>query len=135
MARAVTRYGAARPELAPATPVAVSVRPAVPVLPRPPDGTAGKGRVVSNPVVRATEGALRILGAETRDVAAALLDAAPADLTASECTAVLAHFTFAEQADYERDGPGIGAPLPPDVGGYSLGGRRWINVNRQPDPK
>jgi len=75
---------------------------------------------------------LRILGAETRDVAAALLDAAPADLTALERTAVLARFIFAEQADYQRDSPHIGAPLPPDVDGYPLGGRRWIHANRQP---
>jgi hypothetical protein len=79
---------------------------------------------MTNPVVRAVEGALRILGVETRDAAEALLDATPAELTEWERTAILARFTVAEVADYQRDDPQVGAPLPPYVGGYSLGGHR-----------
>jgi hypothetical protein len=46
---------AARAQLAPATTVVVSVRAAVPDLPGSPDGTAGEGCVMTNPVVRAIE--------------------------------------------------------------------------------
>jgi hypothetical protein len=104
----------------------MSLRSALADLPGPSNATAGV--VSGNPVIRAVEGALRALGAETRETAEALLDAAPAELTDRERKAILARFTSA--TEYRRDSPSVGAPLPPDVGGYPLGGKRWPNLNR-----
>jgi hypothetical protein len=84
---------------------------------------------MTDPVVRAMEGALRILGAETRTVAEALLDAAPTELTDHERSAILARFATA--AGYDRGQPATGASLPPGVGGYSLG-HRWPHMNGSP---
>jgi hypothetical protein len=94
-------------------------------LPGPSKATADV--MSGNAIVGAVEGALRILGAETREVAEALLNAARVELTGWERTAILARFTSA--TEYRRDPPVAGEPLRPHVG-YSISGRIWPNLNR-----
>ncbi len=82
---------------------------------------------MTDPIIIVVEGALRILGCETREVAEALIDAAAVELTGRERAVILDRFTSA--TEYERDNPGAGESSAPHVG-YSLGGRRWLNLNR-----
>jgi hypothetical protein len=125
MVPAVTGDAAARAQLAPVASPPVSLRAAVAELPGPSNATAGV--MSGNPILGAVEGALRILGAETREVAEELLDAAPVELTGRERAAILARFTDA--TEYQRDNPVAGEPLRPHVG-YSFTGRRWPDLNR-----
>jgi hypothetical protein len=128
MVPAVTRDAAARAQLAPVAEAALSLRAAVEDLSGPQIRAARPGCVMSgNPIVGAVEGALRILGAETREVAEVLIDAAPVELTDRERAAVLARFTSA--AEYRRDDPVADGPLRPHVG-YSFSGRWWPDLNR-----
>jgi hypothetical protein len=125
MVPAVTGDAAARAELAPVAEAALSLRAAVADLPGPSNATAGV--MSGNPILGAVEIALRVLGAQSRTVAEALLDAAPVELTGRERAAVLARFAVA--SEYRRDAPVADEPLRPHVG-YSLGGRRWPDLNR-----